>query len=221
MSTIRRHFQVGKDWLKRKFIDLVRKGDRLQTPLGILFHTLEAYRYLPPQINALELFGMHGLWHTMDYCKKCRTLELYEIDPVYASYAKRFIPNATVIRADCIHSIKNNQLHRKQYNLIISDNPMGAPYGQGYYEHFDLFPDICTFLQHGILIVNFIYRLEGAGISELHRNKRVIFYGTEQPSIITAVKVYSEYFLSQGRTIADHLFIPKNDHIGYLAMVIR
>ncbi len=138
--------QVAKDFLKRKYIDLVSKGGRLQTPMQIQINTLRYCGYLPQQIIAIELFGMHGLWITKDYADICTYLELYEINHIYARFAKNFIKNAVVVEGDSIQAVMQKKLRRDRYNFIVSDNPMGAPYGDNYYEHFDLFPTILDYV---------------------------------------------------------------------------
>lgn len=44
---------------------------------------------LPQRLIALEMFGMHGFWHTMDYIKYVDSLDFFEIDADYANLAKK------------------------------------------------------------------------------------------------------------------------------------
>jgi hypothetical protein len=94
------YIQTYKDYLKSKYIDFFKRGDRLVTPMQLLISTLDSRGYLPEKIIAVELFGMHGLWITKDYANICSYLELYEINPTYANFAKKFIRNAKVITGD-------------------------------------------------------------------------------------------------------------------------
>ncbi|MEW6668913.1 MAG: hypothetical protein AB1512_27200 [Thermodesulfobacteriota bacterium] len=220
MSNAAFYRQVYKDWLKRRYLDWIGKGHRLQTPMAMQMSVFHAYGYLPQPIIALELFGMHGLWHTVDYAPACSYLELYEINSVYAKFAKRFIPDAVVIEADSIDAVLNRKLRREKYNFILSDNPMAAPYGHDYFEHFSLFPQIGGYVENGgILLLNFIYN--PAGLSREHMEKRESFYGTPSPSINEAVDVYGGFLAEKGRTIVDSLCLPRNDRMAYLALILK
>lgn len=141
--------QVAKDFLKRKYIDLSRQGDRLQTPMQIQINTLRCHGYLPRRIIAVELFGMHGLWITKDYADICAYLELWEINHVYAAFAKKFIKNAVVVEGDSIHAVLDKKLMKDRYNFIVSDNPLVSPYGDNYFEHFNLFPAVLDYVDDG------------------------------------------------------------------------
>ena len=105
--------QIGKDFIKRKYIDLV-KGDRLKTAMQVQIDTLKFYDYLPRRIVAVELFGMHGLWITKDYAPQCAYLEFYEINHVYAMFAKKFIRNATVVEGDSIRAVLGKEAKERQ-----------------------------------------------------------------------------------------------------------
>ena len=57
--------QLAQDSVKRRIIDMAQGAGRLQTPMTQLLGTLDTYDVLPPAVDALELFGMHGaLTHT-------------------------------------------------------------------------------------------------------------------------------------------------------------
>jgi hypothetical protein len=221
INNIEFYSQVYKDWLKRKYIDLVRRGDRLQTPMEMQINLLNAYSYLQKPIIALELFGMHGLWHTIDYASICSYLELYELNHVYAIFAKKFIKNAMVVEADSINVVLNNKLKKKKYNFIVSDNPLGSPFGNNYFEHFDLFPEIIDYVEdEGVLSLNFIYN-DLYSLSKQHSEKRTEFYGNGNPSIREAVDVYKGLFMKRGKAVVDFLFLPRNKHIGYLSLIVK
>lgn len=42
---------------------------KLQTPMQQVLLQLQIKELLPSRVDALEMFGMHGLWHTMDYVR--------------------------------------------------------------------------------------------------------------------------------------------------------
>lgn len=217
MGQLQYYQQVLKDLLKRKYVDFSKRG-RLQTPMGMLVSILNAQGYLPTELIALEIFGMHGLWVTRDYASLCSYLELYEINPIYAKYAKIFIRNATVHNSDSIEAILKRQLKKTKYNYIVSDNPFSSPFGKGYYEHFDFFPSITDYMDSGILSLNFAHNIENTRLSKEHLNKREEFYGKANPSVKEAVEVYRKSM--KNMQLVDYIFLPRNDIISFLAFVI-
>lgn len=212
--------QVAKDFLKRQCIDFIRKGNRLQTPMQIQINTLRCYGYLPQRIIAVELFGMHGLWIVKDYADICTYLELWEINHVYATFAKEFIKKAVVVEGDSIRAVLDRKLMRDRYNLIVSDNPMGSPYGDNYYEHFDLFPSVLDYMDdRGVIQLNFIHN--PILLSDKHMQKRETFYGKAKPTIAEAADIYGKLIANRERILEDVLFLPRNDRIGFLTLIIR
>jgi hypothetical protein len=211
--------QIAQDSVKRRIIDVAQKAGRLQTPMTQLLGTLATYDVLPRDINALELFGMHGLWHTRDYASRCSSLEFYEIDPTYAAYAGRTLPNTDVIVADSIETVKTGRLRRDKYNLVISDNPFRAPYGKGYAEHFDLFPELLGHIDDGVLILVFLP--PRSQFSDEHARRRENFYGKVDPSIDEAADVYREHLGNAGLSCPKYLYTYRNPSLGYLTFVCR
>ena len=62
-----------KDFLKFKLYGLVKKkAIRFQTGMDQIMLQLELRDSLPNNATAIEMFGMHGLWHTMDYINKVK-----------------------------------------------------------------------------------------------------------------------------------------------------
>jgi len=217
MKTQRR--QIARDAAKRGIIDVAQKAGRLQTPMTQLMGTLDAYGVLARDIHALELFGMHGLWHTRDYVKRCASLELYEIDSAYAAYAARTLSNTEVVVADSIETVKAGRLRRDKYDLIVSDNPYHAPYGKGYAEHFDLFPELLRCIGDGVLVLAF-YPFRGE-FSDEHERRREAFYGKVDPSIDEAAAVYTEHLANAGLSCPKYLYTYRNPRLGYLTFVCR
>jgi hypothetical protein len=217
---LRKQTQIAKDLLKRKCIDFVRKDGRLQTTMQVQVNTLRCYSYLPQRIIAVEIFGMHGLWITKDYAHICTYLELWEIDRVYAAAAKKYIKNAVVMNGDSIRAVLNKKLMRDSYNFIVSDNPMGAPYGDNYYEHFNLFPTIIDYVDDGggVIQLNFVHN--PISLSYKHMDRRASFYGKANPSIAEASDIYRHLVVNVGRILKDVLFVPRNDRIGFLSLII-
>jgi hypothetical protein len=211
--------QIAQDTVKRRIIDVAQRAGRLQTPMTQLLGTLDTYELLPPTIDALELFGMHGLWHTRDYVSRCSSLEFYEIDPTYAAYAARTLPNTEVIVADSIQTVKARRLGRDMYDLVVSDNPSRSPYGNGYAEHFDLFPELLSHIDDGVLVLSVLP--PGSEVSDEHARRRAEFYGKADPSIDEAAAVYREHLANAGLSCPEYLYTYRNPRLGYLTLICR
>ena len=211
------HVQTLKDVLIRHCIDMAATG-RLTTVSRVLIATLQAHGYLSDEIIALELFGMHGLWITRDYAHLCSDLEVYEVNTVYARYARKFLPNAVIINADSIHALLTRHLRKKEYNFIISDNPVRGVFGGRYCEHFDLFPEVGDYIRSGVLLLNFIYDTQKATLSPEQCQRREQFYGAVNPQILDAVLSYEKQL---HRGIKDYVFLPRDDGNSFLALILE
>jgi hypothetical protein len=219
--SFRKQKQIAKDFLKRKYIEIVRKGDSLQTTMQVQINTLRCYGYLPRRIIAVELFGMHGLWMTKDYADICAYLEMWEIDQVFAAAAKKFIKNAVVVNGNSIRAVLDKKLMLEKYNFIISDNPIGAPYGDNYCEHFDLFPIVLDYVDDGGGIIQLSFIHNPTSLSRSHMMMREAFYGKANPSIAEASEIYGQLVVNGGRILKDILFVPRNDRMAFLTLVIK
>ena len=211
--------QLAKDTVKRRIIDLAQWAGRLQTPMTQLMGTLETYEALPPAIDALELFGMHGLWHTRDYVERCSSLEFYEVDPTYAAFAARTLPSTDVIVADSIEAVHARRLRKETYDLVVSDNPSRSPFGKGYVEHFDLFPELLHYIDDGVLVLSILP--PGTEVAAEHASRRRDFYGTADPSVDEASSAYLEHLAAAGLCCPKHWYTYRNAHLGYLTFVCR
>jgi hypothetical protein len=206
--------QILRDQVKRRFIDSAQGSRRLQTPMTNLVGMLKAYGVFPQAPNALELFGMHGLWHTRDYVEHCSTIEFYELNPVYASFAARTLPNSNVVVADSIDAVNSGKLKRAKYDLIVSDNPYLGIYGNGYAEHFDIFPRVLNYIDNGLLIVNFIP--VDPGFKKEQAARREQFYGKVLPSIDEAAAVYKKLIEKAGLRNDRYFYTFRHSGVGYL-----
>ena len=214
------HRQIIRDRAKRGIVDLAQRYvPRLQTPMTQLLGSLRARAMLPTEMTALELFGMHGLWHTRDYAPHCRSLEFYEIDPVFAAYAARGLPNAEVVVGDSIQAVRSGTLKRDKYTFIVLDNPSQSPYGNGYIEHFDLFPQILRYIDDGVLVLNFLLGVHDFSDEQARRRKEV--YGTVRPSVDGAAAVYERHFREAQLDVPTFTYTSRNAGNGYLAFVCQ
>jgi hypothetical protein len=210
--------QILKDIFKRKFMDAARRGNRLKTPMDVLIGQLSVHGYLPGRLDALELFGMHGLWHTRDYFPFCGALEFYEIDPLYAAYARKTLAGSRVHVKDSILTVREGRLDQRKYNFIVIDNP-ATPFGNGYIEHFDLFPHVLNYIDEGVLTLNFLH--DPPVLSEEHSKRRQEFYGIALPGLKEALNIYRNHFNGAGLTVEESFYVPRNRHLGYLSFVVR
>ena len=90
-----------------------------------IFLLLTLKKLLPEKIVAIELFGMHGLWHTKDYAGKVHRLDLFELDPHYHRLSKKVFKKLPVnyFNED---SIKYISVTENKYNLAVADIPAGG-----------------------------------------------------------------------------------------------
>jgi hypothetical protein len=209
--------QIARDVVKRRFIDVAQRVGRLQTPMTQLVDTLRAYDALPSQVRALELFGMHGMWHTRDYVNLCASVEVYELNATYAAYAARTLPNSDVVIADSVKAVQRGTLKRAKYDFVVADNPISAPFGDGYAEHFDLFPHVLERIDSGALVLNFIP--SGAEFTDEHARRREAFYGKVRPSVDEAAAVYKKRASEAGLRISKYFYTPRNRTLGYLTLI--
>jgi hypothetical protein len=115
--------------------------------------------------------------------------------------------------------VKTGALRRDSYNFIVSDNPFRALYGNGYAEHFELFPELLRYMDDGILILVFLPRRNDFGAE--HARRREEFYGKADPSIDEAAAVYREHLERAGLRSREHLYTFRNPLLGYLTFVCR
>ena len=210
--------RILSDRAKRAVIDVGQRIGRLQTPMTQLLRSLEVYEALPTPLTALELFGMHGLWHTRDYVGRCSALDLYELNSAYAEYAARTLPRTRVMEADSIEAVNTGAVPRPAYNFIVIDNPVEGTFGPGYVEHFDLFPQVLAIMDDpGVLVLNYVH--PDVDFDDDHAEGRQRFYGSVRPSVDEAAEVYRAHARDAGLRVRRHLYTYRNETMGYLALI--
>lgn len=127
---------------------------KLQTPMRQVILQLQIRNLLPERIDALEMFGMHGLWHTMDYVRYVDALDFFEIDSVYLGLAKRKLSKYNV-KFHCEDSIAYIGRTEKMYSLIVSDSPFGGNFYDKDGLPYFLKDMVVHVARHGVLIFNF------------------------------------------------------------------
>lgn len=107
------------------------------------------------EMKALEIFARDGSWQTIAYMDKVKSLDAWEIDPIFRKALKRNLPKAKIKIVDSIKEIKKKSNFFK-YDFIVADNGQGC-YGdkEQYCEHFNVVPHVAKLLnKEGIIIFN-------------------------------------------------------------------
>jgi len=178
-------------------------------------------------LDALEVFGGSGDFHTKDYAFQVSTLEVWEIDPKYERSLKQNLPMAKVKITDSYKEIKNTL---RKYNLIVVDNPMSTY--EDHCEHFDLFPDIFRVASDStILILNVISEINGAAkkqypylFNEEQLARRKFFYKTNRPEKVSfdeMVEAYRNLAKTNGFSLEWYLFQKRYTFVYYLVLKIK
>src|SRR5688500_10322437 len=126
--------RIYKDWVITQ-ITLWLKGKpfHIKTPIDDIILLLKTSGYLQEKINALELFGMYGLYVTKHYAHLCEYVELWELEPTFAKFARKFSDkNVHVIEGDSVNAVRDQQIKGK-FNFLMIDNPLVSPYGPALY----------------------------------------------------------------------------------------
>lgn len=221
---------LGKDYLKRLVLDILKRSGRQISPMDMVLLTLEHYDALPNNLIGLELFGRHGLWLTKDYANYCDYLEIWEIEPFYAKWAQRFIPKAAVVCGDSIVAVQTGKLLRRDYNFVVLDCSVGGPFGGKYYEHFDLFPQLIDNLAgEFILTMNIVPNVENTpfpnpNIREWLKRRREFYeLKTDEAAgkieLKTLIQIYQRIFQERYHVEVEHtLMLPRTRTIGFLTI---
>jgi hypothetical protein len=232
---IQREKSVFNEWFKRKIVDLARKKiPRLKTPMDMVILTLKAYNILPKPLIALDLFGGHGLLVTADYVPYCDYFEMWEIIPLYAKFAKRFLPKAVVNVGDSIKAVKEGKLLRRDYNFIVIDNPQGIfNEATEYCEYFDLFPEIFNyidvkktfFVTNASLDVEEYIKTHPYFSAQLDKwlKKRKEFYNMDAKKIYPEQleKILRDKFKNWGVKVKKYFFIPRTSVAGFQVIEVE
>ena len=235
---------LRKEHLKRKARNFSQRKFGLTTPMEIVLTTLGAKGLLPKKLHALELFGSHGLWLTADYAGRCETLDFWEVRPLYAHFAKNHIkgPDLRIHVGDSIAAVKSGAVTKRAFNLIVIDNPVSSPYGEGYIENFDLFPSLYDCLEdESVVVLNMAVDLMkykkhlrppsdardamdwlGGEWTEL----RKAFFAVNSQDVLslpvdTAIQGYLATVPDSYFTLDDHFFVPRNHAVMLLVMCLK
>lgn len=189
-------------------------------------------------LDALEVFGRDGHWHTTAYAPLVGHLEVWEIEEKYREPLTVNLPMADVKITDSFQEIRRTS---KKYHLIVVDNSMGIyrddPFsGEAattHCEHFDLFPDLFRVIEDwAILIVNVIPKTNRAArekypelFNPTQLERRGRFYATTHPENVTLREMEEAYRSLAGKNgfDVDWCFFEKRGRKGvayYLVLKI-
>lgn len=193
------NIQYYKDRLKYLFYKKTTGiNKKSKTSMQSLLLQLQIKNLLPEKIYAIELFGMHGLWHTMDYINYVDNLDIFEINERYHELSKNVLKKYPVqfYNLDSIIYIKET---KNKYNFIVAD----IPYGGDFYDNNGL----PYFFEYFIKIAN--------------NNSIIIFncHSTKLKEYNFLVKLINEKI--EQREIKDLFFVPRNNVMSYIVLAIK
>lgn len=182
------------------------------------------------ELRALEMFGRDGSWQTAVFAPRVKSIDIWEVDPIFEADLRQNIPYATIKITDSIKELQN-PAHAGQYDFVVADNPQNC-YGEAreYAEHFDLFPEVLQLLgQTGIFIFNLNKQPFNADAFTDWAARRKAFYQTDEAMSLTipwALQFYTSLFEREGFTV-DYSFsqsrqdLEHNDYLHYLVFKLR
>tara|TARA_Y100001960_G_scaffold330821_1_gene425974 strand:+ start:182 stop:832 length:651 start_codon:yes stop_codon:yes gene_type:complete len=109
------------------------------------------------KLNAIELFGRDGSWHTSIFEKIVKSMEIWEIDSKWKSDLEKNFPESKIQIIDSIKTIQQNS-NLPKFDLLLIDNPMNT-FGESkdskrpYCEHFDIINFVAKFVNKKILVI--------------------------------------------------------------------
>lgn len=188
LSAIKRLFPLS---LKR----FLRAKLRLE-PLQIIMRKIMEKNIDFRDLDALEVFGFTGEYHTIIYAPFVRSLEVWEIDNNCETKLKVNLPDAIVKITDSYKEIKKTS---KRFDLIVIDNPISIC--EGHCEHFDLFPDVFSVAKdNAIFIIDVIPQVTSVDIrnypglfDKKHLEIRSRFYEAVNPAHLLQKEIADTY----------------------------
>lgn len=168
---------------------------RLKTGMQSVLLQLELKGRLPKDLAAVELFGMHGLWHTKDYAPRVEHLDFFEIDGVYLDLARRTLKGSRVSfhHADSIAWASRTE---KVFNFVVADIPYSGPFysDDGLPTFFEDLVRIC--MPGGVIIFN-------CHASRLRDHRELETMMMRRSGM---------------RTLSDIFYVPRNGSITYVVL---
>ena len=177
--------------------------------------------------NVLEVFGYNGEYHTLDYVKYARQLEVWEISQDCEAQLKSNLPGATIKITDSYREIKET---KKLYDTIIIDNHQGV-FGNDKCEHFEIIESCFQKLSNkGVIIANVIpdmmvskYQTSDE-MKVLHMVSRRRFYSHKTGTSIDLeyFKEFYEKMANKNGFIMNHMFFVKRNYlVSYMVLCLE
>ena len=180
------------------------------------------------KLNALEVFGRAGDWHTTAYANRVKSLQVWEIDKKWKNILKKNLPNAKIKILDSIKIIVEN-LEPSKFDLIVIDNPMNT-WGTKkepnlYCEHFDFIKHIGNIIdKEAILIFNINKNPFDYDKFLEWKKRREKFYKRKRTSKLSLqflILFYKKLFLMIGyKTIFQKIF-KRDEYLDYFVFFLR
>ncbi|MCS4472007.1 hypothetical protein JQ036_17750 [Clostridium botulinum] len=175
----------------------------------------------------LEVFGGKGEYHTLHYCNKVKSLDIWEINKEFQTDLRKNLPKANVKITD---SFKEISRINKKYDMIVIDNSPG-PYG-GHCEHFDLLPSVYNVIKdEAMLVLNVIPKRTKESdeyksikcFNEEHNIFRKIFYNTSNPENISIgyIKKLYEKISELNNYFIEWSFSVQRSFVHYLVLKVK
>ena len=71
-----------------------------------LIKKLESKEINFEKLDAIELFGRDGSWQTIEFAKKVKSIEVWEIESKWENELKKNLPDATIKIRDSVSTLK-------------------------------------------------------------------------------------------------------------------
>ena len=177
------------------------------------------------KLNAVEVFGREGDWHTVAYCNKVKSMEIWEINESYKKNLEKNCPNAIIRILDSIENILNYN-KKKKFNFIVIDNPM-SNYGKNdsYCEHFNIIENIENIsTKNPIIVFNVNRNPFNLNQNRLWKKRREQFYKTNNTSKLTIdflLQFYQKLFEEEKWKVVFSFFIARHEYLDYLVFKLE
>jgi hypothetical protein len=179
------------------------------------------------ELDALEVFARDGSWVTVDYARKVRSLEAWEIDDQFRLDLEKNLPGARIRITDSIEELKRCS---RTFGFVVVDNPI-ATFGS-YCEHFDVFPGLFRILDDpAIVVLNVIPETDPKTrqeypflFNDVHLGRRRDFYRTDRPESVPIermVEHYRDLMAAHDRDVDWHFSVRRNASVTFLVLGTR
>ena len=183
-------------------------------------------------MDALEMFGADGTRHTVDYCRKVMSLEVWEINQEYLPILQTKFPKASIKITDSFREI---QATEKTYDFIVLDGPSQV-IGQNweYCGHFELMEKYLyhAVRENAVIILNLVpepLRHIPADVRNPahpeYLKRRARFYEVKHPESISVkemIPAYKRTANENGFELYDYVTVRRTirTNVYYLALLV-